>query len=324
MGRFSLNDIKPAAPYKLTPKHFSYVKICEGCINNCSYCVIPRIKGPLASRPINLIIEEIKELDNKEVSEINLIGQDTTSYGVDLYKSHKLTQLLKEILARTKNFKWLRLLYTNPSRIDNELIELIKNEERIVKYIDLPIQHISDKILKKMNRPTTRKAILLLMDKIRKKIPSLAIRSSLIVGFPGESDKEFKELLDFVEEIKFDRLGVFIYSREEDTPAFSFENQIPEKIKQERFDILMKAQQKIAKELNSKFMREEIEVLIDAEDIDSKSKKGENIYLARTYADAPEVDGMVYVHTKKKRQPGEFVKVKIFDTLEYDLVGEEV
>lgn len=324
VGRLSWDEKKDFPTYKLTPKHFAYVKICEGCINNCSYCVIPKIKGPLKSRPLNSIISEVIRLDKEKVSEINLIGQDITSYGVDFCKTPQLIYLLKEILAKTKNFKWLRLLYTNPSRISDELLNLIKNEERIVKYIDLPIQHINDKILKMMHRGITKRELLFLIEKLRKAIPSIAIRTSLIVGFPGETDKEFKELLNFMEEIKFDRLGVFIYSREETTPAFSFKNRVPEKIKKERFDIIMQEQQKIAEALNARLMGKEMEVLIDSESVDSSSKKEENIYLARTYADAPEVDGMVYLHAKNKHAPGEFVKVKIVDTLEYDLVGQEI
>lgn len=324
MGRLSINEIGAVSSYKLTPKHLAYVKISEGCINKCSYCVIPQIKGSLTSRPIESIIKEIKRLDREKVSEINLIGQDIASYGIDLYKKPKLNFLLKIILKETKHFKWLRLLYTNPTRIDDELIGLIKNEARIVKYLDLPTQHVNDTILKQMNRPYTKKHLINLIDKLRKEIPQIAIRTSLIVGFPGEGDKEFKELLDFVGEVKFDRLGVFVYSREEGTPAHNFKSQVPEKEKKERFDILMKAQQKIAQGLNFSFMQKEMEVLIDEEDIDSGPQKKENIYLGRSYADAPEVDGMVYVHSQKKHFPGKFVKVKIVDTLEYDLVGKEI
>lgn len=366
IGRLSLANGSLSPAYKLTPQHFAYLKICEGCINKCSYCVIPKIKGPLTSRPIAAIIEEVKRLDREGVSEINLIGQDITSFGLDLYQKPKLTPLLKEMLAKTKNFKWLRLIYTQPSGIKEDLIQLIKNEQRIVKYIDLPLQHINNRILKKMNRKTTPKDLLKLIDKLRREIPLLAIRTSLIVGFPGETDKEFKELLGFVKEAKFERLGVFIYSREESTPAYNFKDQVPEKIKKQRFDILMSEQQKISEVINSRFMGKEMEVLIDEksvdtsvalsinaeyhktkkqhigyEGVDNHSKKEENIYpvresalqpdvfsngiyLARTYADAPEVDGCVYVHTKKIHSPGEFLKVKITDTLEYDLVGCEI
>ncbi|MDP2939361.1 MAG: 30S ribosomal protein S12 methylthiotransferase RimO [Candidatus Omnitrophota bacterium] len=324
VGKLSLNNGKLNPTYKLTPRHFSYVKICEGCVNKCSYCVIPKIKGPFTSREISSIVDEVKRLDQERVVEINLIGQDITSYGMDLYKKPKLTHLLKEILKSTQNFKWLRLIYTHPSHIEDSLIEIIKNEERIVKYIDLPIQHINDKILRMMNRKVTKKYLLSLIEKLRKEIPSIAIRTSLIVGFPGETDQNFKELLNFIEEIKFERLGVFIYSREKETPAYNFQGHLPEKIKKERFDILMQQQQKISQGINACFMGKEMEILIDTEDVDKKLGPEENIYLGRTYADAPEVDGIVYVYAKKKHIPGEFVKVRIKDTLEYDLVGEEL
>ncbi len=340
IGRLSLDNQNQFPRFKITPHHFAYVKICEGCINNCSYCVIPQIKGHLKSRFIDSIVEEIKLLDQEKISEVNLIGQDITSYGMDLTKSPGLTGLIKEILSKASYFRWLRLIYTHPERVNDSLIELIKNEERIVKYIDLPAQHINDRILKGMNRNTAKKDLLNLIAKLRRRIPSIAIRTSLIVGFPGEGEKEFEELLDFVKAVKFERLGVFIYSREEGTPAFNFAKQVPGKIKKERFDILMSKQQEVSTEINSRFMGKEMEILIDTEYVDSFLEKRENIYpaprkppssnagsgvyLGRTYMDAPEVDGMVYVHAKDKHLPGEFVRVRIKDTLEYDLVGEEL
>ncbi|MBM3252421.1 MAG: 30S ribosomal protein S12 methylthiotransferase RimO, partial [Candidatus Omnitrophica bacterium] len=318
-GRLSLNNFS-IHRFSLLPKHFAYVKICEGCNNNCSYCIIPKIKGQFISRPIEEILKEVKLLDKKLVKEINIIGQDITSYGVDIYTESSLAELIKQLLKNTKNIKWFRLLYTYPAHIEDELMELIAKEKRICKYIDLPIQHINDRILKLMNRKTSKKEIISLINKLRKKISGIAIRTSLIVGFPSETEEEFKELLDFIQEVKFERLGVFMYSQEEGTSAYSFKEQIPEKTKRQRLDIIMSKQQEIAAQINSKYLGKELEVLIDEPAENSK----DNLFLGRTQADAPEVDGMVYVHSKNKINPGDFVKVKITDTYEYDLVGNKI
>lgn len=318
-GRLSLNNFS-IHRFNLLPKHFAYVKICEGCNNNCSYCIIPKIKGRFISRPIEEILKEVKLLDKKLVKEINIIGQDITSYGVDIYTESSLAELIKQLLKNTKNIKWFRLLYTYPAHIEDELMELIAKEKRICKYIDLPIQHINDRILKLMNRKTSKKEIISLINKLRKKISGIAIRTSLIVGFPSETEEEFKELLDFIQEVKFERLGVFMYSQEEGTSAYSFKEQIPEKTKRQRLDIIMSKQQEIAAQINSKYLGKELEVLIDEPAENSK----DNLFLGRTQADAPEVDGMVYVHSKNKINPGDFVKVKITDTYEYDLVGNKI
>lgn len=317
VGRLSLDNF-PKARYNLVPKHFAYLKISEGCNNNCSYCVIPKIKGRFKSRLMEDILEEVKLLDKNKTKEINIIGQDITSYGLDIYKNPALSELLKQIISTTKNIKWIRLLYTYPTNIDDELIELIANNRRICKYLDLPIQHINNRILKLMNRKITKEQIISLVRKLRARIPGIAIRTSLIVGFPSETEEEFQELLDFVSQIKFERLGVFMYSREEDTPAYNFKNQIPQKIKEERLHKIMSLQQAISQEINSKYLNRKIEVLIDEKD------PKENLFLARTEADAPEVDGMVYVHSGNRLHPGDFVKVKIKDTYEYDLVGEKI
>ncbi|MFH1656023.1 MAG: 30S ribosomal protein S12 methylthiotransferase RimO [Candidatus Omnitrophota bacterium] len=318
-GRLSLNRF-PTQRYNLVPKHFAYVKICEGCDNNCSYCVIPKIKGKFKSRPIQEVLREAELLDKKFTKEINIIGQDITSYGIDIYGEPSLTKLLKQLLKHSKNIKWFRLLYTYPAHIDDELMELISKDERICKYIDLPVQHVNDRILKLMNRHTDKRAIISLINKLRKKIPGLAIRTSLIVGFPSETDKEFKELLDFIQEVNFERLGVFMYSKEEGTTAFSFKKQIPDKTKRQRLDIIMTKQQEIAAQVNSRVLGKKMEVLIDEEAENSK----DNLFLGRTQADAPEVDGMVYVYSKSKLKPGDLVKVKITDTYEYDLVGDKI
>lgn len=317
IGRISLNHTLQRFP--LTSKYYAYLKICEGCINNCSYCIIPNIKGKFGSLNINSILNKLEEFDENKVSEINIIGQDITGYGLDLYGTLRLHDLLKKIIKKIRNIGWIRLLYLYPKRITDELLELINNEPKICKYIDLPIQHINDRILRLMNRHTTKKEILNLIDKVRKKIPNVAIRTSLIVGFPSEEDREFKELLKFIEDVKFERLGAFIYSREEDTPAYNFKRQISKKIKIERFNTLMILQQKISQEINKKFLGKIIDVLIDEEK--------EGFYLGRSQYDAPEVDGIVYVKGQAPYgvcplKPGDFVKVKVIDTLEYDLVGE--
>lgn len=330
VGTISLNHNRERL--SITPGHYAYLKISEGCINNCSYCIIPKIKSRFTSLDINSVLERIELFDKDRICELNIIGQDITGYGIDLYGTYRLTWLLKRILKKTCNIRWLRLLYLYPGRISNELLELIKNESRICKYIDLPIQHINDRILKLMHRHTTSKDISTLIDKIRKIIPNVAIRTSLIVGFPSESDKEFKELLKFIEDVKFERLGVFTYSREEDTPAYNLKRQIPLKIKIERFNIIMAQQQKISQDINKKFLGRTMEVLIEESQDGfcpalptSKSHNGvkkEGVYLARSQYDAPEVDGLVYVKSKKELKAGDFVKVNITNTLEYDLVGE--
>jgi ribosomal protein S12 methylthiotransferase len=314
VGKVSLNHSLQAL--RLTPEHYAYVKICEGCINNCSYCIIPKIKGKFTSLNIESILNKIVLLDKKRVCELNLIGQDITGYGLDLYARTMLPDLLKKIVKKTRNIGWIRLLYLYPSRINDELLDLIRDEEKICKYIDLPLQHINDRILRLMHRCTTQKDILRLIDKIRKKIPDVAIRTSLIVGFPSETDEEFRQLLDFIKEIRFERLGAFIYSREEGTPAYSLKGQIPHKIKTERFNTLMLEQQKISCEVNKKFLGKVMDVLIDEEEKD--------YYLGRSQFDAPSVDGLVYVYSKKTLKAGDFVKVEVRDTLEYDLVGQNV
>ena len=312
VGTIALNhDLKR---FNLSPKHYAYLKICEGCINNCSYCIIPKIKSKFLSLDTGTILKKVAEFDRDRVSEVNIIGQDITGFGMDLYGDLRLSALIKKILQNSKHIHWLRLLYLYPSRINDDLLKLIRDEPRICKYIDLPLQHINDRILTLMNRQTSKKDILSLIYKIRKTIPDVALRTSLIVGFPSESDRQYRELLDFVKEARFERLGVFMYSREEGTRAYNFKKQIPKKIKIERFNEIMSVQQKICEELNKKFLGKVIEVLIDEKNVDC--------YLGRTQYDAPEVDGQVFVKSKSKLKAGDFVKVEIKDTLEYDLSGE--
>jgi ribosomal protein S12 methylthiotransferase len=302
----------------LTPKHYTYIKISEGCQNNCSYCLIPQLRGNYRSRKMEDIIDEVKMLSEKQnLSEIILIGQDTTLYGIDLYGEYKLAELLKKLsLLELNNLKWIRLLYTHPTHYNEELIEVIASYPKICSYLDLPLQHISDKILKRMNRPVKKSYVISLINKLRDRIPNLSLRTTFIVGFPGETDKDFEELLDFVKEFRFERLGTFIFSREEGTPAYDFPQQIPMRIKKERLKELMLTQQSISKEINSSYVGKEIEVLID--EIQSGKPK---IAMGRTKGDAPEIDGKVIIRTGKA-EVGKFIKVKVTEASEYDLVGE--
>lgn len=304
---------------QITPPHYAYVKISEGCRNRCSFCVIPSIKGSYRSRPIESVLKEIENISAKtHLSEINLIGQDTTLYGADIYGKSRITELLKTLCSLKEYKRWIRLLYTYPSHIDDELIGLFAEQKALCKYMDLPVQHISDKILKSMNRHTTKRDISELIKKIRARIPGVVLRSSIIVGFPGESVEDFNELVDFIKEAKFERLGVFTYSREEGTPAYDYSGQIKEEVKLERFNTIMSIQKDIAEEINRSFLGRTIEVLIDEED-----DSAEGMYIGRTEGDAPEVDGEVFVKGRGLK-PGDFVNVKITDTLEYDLVGDAI
>ena len=316
VGRMALsNENKESFP--LTPRHFAYLKISEGCNHTCSFCVIPKIKGHLQSRRMESILEEVRIMDNVGKREINIIGQDASAYGLDIYKKLELSRLLRKISASLKNVRWLRLLYLHPQHLTDGLMRLIADEPRICKYVDLPLQHINNRILKTMRRRTDKRKIMQLLAGLRKRIPGVAVRTSLLVGFPGETEKEFSELLSFVKEQQFERLGVFRYSREEGTPAFSYPGQVPEKLKEERFNIIMQEQQEISRRLNQKFLGRECEVLIDERSTDGT-------YLGRLSIDAPEVDGLVYVKTAKHLEPGAFVRLKITDTYEYDLVGNVI
>lgn len=298
----------------LTPGHFAYVKISEGCSHKCSFCVIPKIRGRHRSRKISSVVEEARYLIARGVKEINLIGQDTTLYGIDIYGRTALPGLLRR-LAALKGARWLRLMYAHPAHIDGELISVISGEEHICKYIDLPIQHINDRILKAMRRGTSRKSIEGLLAELRKRIPEMAVRTSVIVGYPGETEGEFRELLDFVKEARFSRLGAFVYSEEEGTPAADAKGKVPEKEKLARWNEVMKIQQRISEEDNRRFIGREFEVLID-----EKAGPEKGVYLGRTYMDAPEIDGLVYIKGSGIKA-GDLVNARITDTLEYDLVG---
>ncbi|MCX5693280.1 MAG: 30S ribosomal protein S12 methylthiotransferase RimO [Candidatus Omnitrophica bacterium] len=296
---------------KLTPKYYTYIKVSEGCANRCTYCVIPYLKGNYKSRPIEAIKKEAAMSIRNGAKEIILIGQDTSLYGVDLYGEKRLADLLKE-LAKTSKDVWIRLLYLHPSNLDKEVIKIIRDNKNICRYIDLPLEHINDKILKRMARRTNKKEITSLVEYIRKEIPEVSIRTSFIVGFPGETDKEFKELISYIKEMQFERLGVFKYSREEDTPAYKYKDQISEKEKERRFNRVMSTQQGLSRKINERFKGRILRVLIE--------EKGKDHYTGRTEYDAPDIDGLVYVKGNNL-EIGNFYNVKITDAYEYDLAG---
>ncbi|MBU4148840.1 MAG: 30S ribosomal protein S12 methylthiotransferase RimO [Candidatus Omnitrophica bacterium] len=298
--------------FKLTSGHYAYVKISEGCGNRCSYCIIPYLKGPYKSKEIDSIVEEVRTLVKNGVKEIVLVGQDTSLYGIDLYGKKKLAELLKKICS-VAGESWIRLLYCHPANLDRDVIRLIRDSGNICKYIDLPVEHISDRILKKMGRRSGKKDILSLIDHIRAEIPGIALRSSLIVGFPDETEKDFQELLSFIRDVKFERLGIFRYSREEGTPAYRYKGHIPEKEKERRFDMAMSLQQEVSLEVNERFKGQILKVLIEDSEKD--------YYIGRTEYDAPEVDGLIYIKGKEL-QRGNFYNVRVTSTYEYDLVSE--
>lgn len=299
----------------LTPSHYAYVKIADGCDNRCSYCVIPQIRGSYRSRTIESIVSEVKRLVKKGVKEINLISQDSTFYGRDIYKRYSLDVLLKK-LVKIKDLAWIRILYSHPLHFNKSLLKTISAEPKICKYIDLPIQHINDKILKLMGRKVTKAQIKSLIADIRRTLPSVALRTSLIVGFPQETESNFKELCDFVKSVGFERLGVFTYSKEEGTSAALLKGHISEKIKQKRRDKIMSLQQKVIDKKHDAFIGREIDVLID-----NVPKK--DLPSGRSQFDAPDVDGLIYVKGKNVKA-GDILKVKITDNMLYDLIGQKI
>ena len=303
-------------PRKLiTPESTAYVKISDGCDNRCSYCTIPSIRGPFRSRGISSVINEVTLLAEKGVKEINLIGQDTTSYGRDLKGAFNFKTLLRK-LTKINGIKWLRILYTYPSEIDSELISLIRSEEKICNYIDIPVQHIDDEILKKMGRRYSGAYIYNLIENIRKAVPQISLRTSVITGFPGETDKHFERLCNFIKETEFNHLGAFSYSKEEGTKAFSLKGQIPEKIRTERAEEIMKIQKEISFRKNKELIRTRQKVLIEG-----LSKETDLLLEGRTQGQAPEVDGVTYIN-KGNPKIGEISDVLITNALGYDLVGK--
>lgn len=298
-----------------TPQYWAYLKIGEGCSNRCTYCTIPSIRGNMRSRSMENVIDEAKQLAELGVKELILIAQDTTSYGLDLYGELKLPELLNE-LCKIDSIEWIRLLYCYPDRITDELIETMKNQEKIVNYIDLPLQHADDKILKAMNRRGDQALIRSVISKLRAEIPDVVIRTTFIVGFPGEGEEEFETLAEFVNEIEFDRLGVFTFSPQEGTPAYDMDDQVEDDVKTRRGEVIMQDQYSIMEEKNNEKIGKTYKVVV--EDYDGYSDS----YTGRTYMDAPEIDGLVKFTSHKDLDIGDFVDVEIFDIEDYDLIGE--
>ncbi len=298
-----------------TPQYWAYLKIGEGCSNRCTYCTIPSIRGNMRSRSMENVIEEAKQLAELGVKELILIAQDTTSYGLDLYGELKLPELLNE-LCKIDSIEWIRLLYCYPDRITDELVETMKNQDKVVNYIDLPLQHADDKILKAMNRRGDQALIRSVISKLRAEIPDVVIRTTFIVGFPGEGEEEFETLAEFVNEIEFDRLGVFTFSPQEGTPAFDMEGQVDEDVKTRRGEVIMQDQYSIMEEKNNEKIGKTYKVVVEEYDGYSDS------YTGRTYMDAPEIDGLVKFTSQKDLDVGDFVDVEIFDVEDYDLIGE--
>lgn len=298
-----------------TGGHFAYLKIAEGCDKHCTYCIIPKIRGNFRSVPIERLLKEAEDLVAQGVKEIILVAQETTLYGKDLYGEKSLHKLLRE-LCKISGLRWIRILYCYPEEITDELIQVIKEEDKICNYLDLPIQHASDGILKRMGRRTSKEQLVEIIGKLRKKIPDIAIRTTLITGFPGETQEQHEELMEFVDEMEFDRLGVFTYSPEEDTPAAVMPDQIPEDVKEDRQAELMELQQEIAFDLAEEMIGREVLVMIEGKVAD------ENAYVGRTYKDAPNVDGLIFVESEEELMSGDFARVRITGALEYDLMGE--
>ena len=294
---------------------YAFLKIAEGCDKRCTYCIIPYLRGPYRSVPMEKLVREAEELAEKGIKELILVAQETTLYGADLYGRKCLPELLKN-LCRIPGIQWIRIQYCYPEEITDELIQTIREEEKICHYLDIPIQHASDRILKRMNRRTNQAELREMIGKLRREIPDIALRTTLISGFPGETQEDHEELCRFVDEMEFERLGVFAYSLEEDTPAASFPDQVPQEVKEGRRDEIMELQQEIAFEACEAMVGRELEVLIEGKVAD------ENAYVGRTYMDAPGVDGMIFVNTGLELMTGDFVRVRVTGALEYDLIGE--
>ena len=300
-----------------TGNNFAYLRIAEGCSNFCTYCAIPKIRGPFVSRKMEDIIEEAKKLANEGYEELIIIAQDTTKYGIDIYGESKLAELLKE-LCKIEKLKWIRFLYAYPETITDELIEVVKNEDKICKYFDIPIQHISNSVLKRMNRKSNGETIRNLIKRLRKEIPGVVIRTTVMVGFPGETKEDFEELYDFVKEARFERLGAFSFSKEEGTPAEKLKDQIHPMTKKSRYNKIMSLQQKIASETQQEMVGKELEVLIETKTFDGK------YYVGRSYREVPDIDGLIYIEMVDKALEGKFVKCKITKASGYDLIGKIV
>ena len=297
-----------------TGGHFGYLKIAEGCDKHCTYCIIPKLRGKFRSVPMERLLTQAREMAEEGVKELILVAQETTVYGTDIYGKKSLHVLLKE-LCKISGIRWIRVLYCYPEEIYDELIQTMKEEKKICHYLDLPIQHASDRILKRMGRRTTRAELVDIVNKLRGEIPDIVLRTTLITGFPGETEEDHEELMEFVDEMEFDRLGVFTYSPEEDTPAAGMPDQIPEEIKEERRDEIMELQQEISYDKGTDRIGQELLVMIEGKVAD------ESAYIGRTYGDAPKVDGYIFVQTGELLMTGDFAKVRVTGALEYDLIG---
>lgn len=319
-GHLELEDVDalPLVDVKrlvTTGGHYAYLKIAEGCDKHCTYCIIPKIRGNYRSIPMERLLKEAEELAEQGVKELILVAQETTLYGKDLYGEKSLSKLLRE-LCKINGIRWIRLLYCYPEEIDDALIQVMKEEKKICHYLDLPIQHANDTILKRMGRRTSKQQLEKIVKKLRQEIPDIALRTTLITGFPGETQEQHEELMEFVDEMEFDRLGVFTYSPEEDTKAAEMSDQIPEEVKQERQAELMELQQDIVFDQAEDMIGQEVLVMIEGKVAD------ENAYVGRTYKDAPNVDGLIFINTDEEVMSGDFAKVKVTGALEYDLIGE--
>ncbi len=301
----------------LTTGAMAYLKVAEGCDNRCTYCAIPLIRGKMRSRPMEDIVEEAKDLEKLGVKELCIIAQDTSRYGLDLYGEYKLAELIRKISAATQ-IPWIRLLYLYPDKITDELVEEMKNNKRVVKYADIPIQHISDNMLSAMGRHGGKDVVCSAIKRLRDAIPDITLRTTVMVGFPGETEEDFLELCDFVKRTKFDRLGAFTYSPEEDTAAALLPDQIDEQVKQDRYDAIMQIQLEVSAARNKKLIGRKMRVLCENYDIPAE------VYVGRSESDAPDVDGKVFFTSPKKLRDGQFVTVKINEAEDYDLIGETV
>ena len=298
-----------------TGGHFAYLKIAEGCDKHCTYCIIPKIRGNFRSVPMERLLKEAEELADQGVKELILVAQETTLYGKDLYGEKSLHILLKK-LCKISGLRWIRILYCYPEEITDELIQVIKEEPKICNYLDLPIQHANDTILGRMGRRTSKQELVDIIGKLRMEIPDICLRTTLITGFPGETEVQHEELMEFVDEMEFDRLGVFTYSPEEDTPAAEMPDQIDEEVKLDRQEELMELQQEIAFDNEQAMVGREVLVMIEGKVAD------ENAYVGRTYRDAPSVDGLIFLHTDEDLLSGDFARVRVTGSVDYDLIGE--
>ena len=297
-----------------TGGHFGYLKIAEGCDKHCTYCIIPKLRGRFRSVPMERLVAQAEDMAEQGVKELILVAQETTVYGKDLYGKKSLHILLKK-LCEIKGIRWIRVLYCYPEEIYDELIETIRDEKKICHYLDIPIQHASDRILKRMGRRTSKQELIDIVGKLRREIPDIVLRTTLITGFPGETEEDHEELKEFVDEMEFDRLGVFTYSPEENTPAAEMADQVPEEVKEERRDELMELQQEISYDRGQDRIGQELLVMIEGKVAD------ESAYIGRTYGDAPKVDGYIFVQTGELLMTGDFAKVRVTGALEYDLIG---